>query len=81
MALKGENNHYHWYNVQRRHFMGAAKAANFSPEKAESILEEMLNKVEDVIEQVSTLLPDTFPRQISQPIFDGMKEMKQRLIK
>ena len=81
MALKGENNHYHWYHAQRRHFMGAAKAANYSTEKAETILDEMLSNVEDVIEKISAQLPNAFPRQISQSVFDGMRLMKQRLIK
>ena len=44
MALKGENNHYHWYNVHRRHFIGAAKVAHFSMERAETMLNEMLIK-------------------------------------
>lgn len=79
MALRGENNHYHWYNIQRRHFIGAAKAANYSTEKAEVILDDMLNKVDTVIERVSTQLPNTFPKQIALPIFDGMQAMKQRL--
>ncbi|MCD6039542.1 MAG: hipA [Gammaproteobacteria bacterium] len=79
MALKGENNHYQWYGVQRRHFIGAAKAANFSVERAETIFNAMLDKVEEVIEEVSAQLPSTFPRQISQSIFDGMKLIKQRL--
>jgi len=81
MALKGENNDYHWYHAQRRHFMGAAKAANYSTEKAEAILDEMLDKVESVIEKISAELPNAFPRQISQSIFDGMRSMKQRLTK
>ncbi len=79
MALKGENNHYHWHGIQRRHFIGAAKAANFSVEKAEIILNEMLSKVEDVIDEVTLKLPTTFPKQIAQSVFDGMKLMKQRL--
>jgi len=81
MALKGENYHYHWYNIQRRHFIKTAKAANYSIGKAEAILDEMLSKVDDVIQKVSVLLPHTFPRQISQSIFDGMRLMKQRLAK
>lgn len=80
MALKGESNHYHWHNVQRRHFLGAAKNAHYSTEKAEAILDEMLNKVDIVIEKMSAELPHTFPKQISQSIFDGIKSMKQRLI-
>jgi len=79
MALKGENNHYHWHNIQRRHFKGAAKNANYSIEKAENILDEMLEKVDEVIEIVSSKIPKSFPRQISQSIFEGMRSMKERL--
>jgi serine/threonine-protein kinase HipA len=43
------------------------------------ILDEMLQKIDSVIEHVSTKLPKKFPRQISQPIFDGMRLMKRRL--
>lgn len=81
MALKGENNHYHWYNVQRRHFMSMAKAANYSPFRAETIIDEMLKKTDNVIKEVARQLPKKFPKQISQPIFDGMLFMKKRLMK
>jgi len=80
MALKGENNHYHWHNAHRRHFISTAKAANFSTERAEIILDEMLNQIENVIETVSVKLPDTFPKTIANPIFEGMLLMKNRLM-
>lgn len=81
MALRGKNNHYHyhWCNVQRRHFIETAKTAKFSPEKAESLLDEMLGKVDDVIESVSHKLPNTFPSLIATSIFDGMREMAKKL--
>ena len=44
MALKGKNNHYHWNNIQRSIFWKRAKAANYSAERAETILDEMLEK-------------------------------------
>lgn len=81
MALKGESNHYHWHNVQRRHFISAAKDAGYSTEKAETILDEILNKVDIVIEKISKQLPHKFPKQISQSIFDGMQTIKKRLQK
>lgn len=81
MALKGENNHYHWHNAQRRHFLKTAKSANYSVEKAEIILDEMLNQVDDVINKLSAQLPNSFPKKISQSIFNGMQLMKQRLTK
>jgi len=81
MSLKGENNHYHWHNIQRRHFIGTAKAIRFSTERAEIILDEMLEQVESVIEKISAQLPDKFPALIAQSIFDGMILMKKRLMK
>ncbi len=81
MALKGKNVHYHWHNIQRRHFLETAKAVDYSLGKAEVILDDMLQKVDGVIEQVSAILPKKFPRDISQPIFDGMKMMKRRLLR
>lgn len=79
MALKGTNNHYHWHNIQRRHFLETANRTNYSPERAEMILDEMLSKVESVIEKVSAKLPKEFPTNISQSIFDGMRLMKRKL--
>lgn len=81
MALKGKNNHYHWFNVQRRHFIEAAKNANYSAGRAEMILDEILGQVDNVINKVSSNLPDTFPNKVSQPIFDGIKKMSERLSK
>jgi len=80
MALQGKNIHYHWHNIQRRHFLETAKAVNYSPERAETILDEMLQQVDSVIGRVSEKLP-AFPNNIFQPIFDGMRAMKRKLEK
>lgn len=79
MALKGKNNHYHWHMIQWRHFVETAKAAEYSPERAEMILTEMLEKTDAVIEDVSQKLPDTFPMAIADSIFNGMKKAKEKL--
>jgi serine/threonine-protein kinase HipA len=81
MALEGKNKHYHWYTIQRRHFIETAKAAHYSVLKVEQLLDEMLEQVELVIEKVSKLLPRKFPTKISQPIFDGMVQMKRKLLR
>ncbi len=81
MALKGKNNHYHWHDMQRRYFLETAKSANYSVQRAEDILDEMLEKVERVIEQVSDNLPKRFPSKIYQPVFDGMLLAKRKLLK
>lgn len=73
MALKGKNTHYHWYEMQRRYFLETAKAMNYSAEIAEAILDEMLGQTESVIERASVQLPEGFPANISQPIFNGLR--------
>lgn len=81
MALKGKNNHYHLHSIQRRHFIGAAKSANYPIERAQSILNEMLEKVQPVIDSVSAVIPNDFPKQISDSVFKGMLAMKKTLEK
>ncbi len=80
MALKGKNNHYHWHDIHHRHFLSMAKNANYSPERAEDIINNMLDKVDHVIEKVSDQLPSKFPKKIYSPIFEGMKFAKNKLI-
>ncbi|MFN9397441.1 MAG: HipA domain-containing protein, partial [Pseudanabaena sp.] len=79
MSLRGEKtNYYNWDSIQPRHFISTAKAVNFSEAKASSILEEMLTKVDDVVSQVNTFLPEDFPTNVSQPIFEGMLSLAKR---
>ena len=80
MALRGKNNHYHWYAMQRRYFPETARSAHYPAERAEQILDEMLEKVDGVIETISAQLPTKFPSKISQPIFEGMLLAKKRLL-
>lgn len=79
MALRGKNIHYHWHNIQSRHFLETAKAVNYSTEKAKIILDDMLQKVDFVIDEVTAKLPKKFPKNISEPVFDGMRLMKRKL--
>ncbi len=67
--------------IQRRYFLDAAKAVNYSPIRAEQILDEMLEQTDEVIQKVSCKLPKKFPRKISEPIFEGMVLLKRRLLK
>jgi serine/threonine-protein kinase HipA len=80
MALKGKSNIYHWHDMQARYFLNMAKAANYSTQRAEQLLDSMLSKVETVIEQVTKNLASDFPSRISQPIFDGMLLARNKLL-
>lgn len=78
MALRGKNSHYQWHLGQRRHFIETAKIINYSVDRAEEILNEMLEKIDFVIQSVSELLPNSFPDKIAGPIFEGLLNAKNR---
>jgi len=46
----------------------------------ETIINELLEKMDMVIEEVKGELPALFPEEVAQSIFDGMKGVRNRLI-
>lgn len=80
MALKGKHNHYHWYDIHHKHFLSTAENVHYSPQRADELLNEMLEKVDSVLQQVQAKLPKNFPSNIAQPIFDGILLAKQKLL-
>lgn len=79
MPLPSKRMHSDWHNVERRHFLEAAKNMNYSVERAEAILNDMLSRVDSVINTVASNLPLNFPKAVSEPIFNGMQHTKNRL--
>jgi serine/threonine-protein kinase HipA len=79
MALRGtKKNIYAWDMIQPRHFLSMANAIGFSSQKAESLLVEMLEQVDQVVGQVSGRLPSDFPTDISEPILQGILSLAQQ---
>lgn len=80
MCVKGKNNHYGWNTIQLRHWITTAERCQFSTTLMEKIIAEICDSVENVISKVSQNLPANFPNTISEPIFSGMREIKDRCI-
>lgn len=78
MALKGKNRHYHWHEIQTRHWLDMAEHCQFPSTAMQSIMDEVFDRMESVIENVSEMLPKNFPIAISEPIFDGMRRVLKR---
>ncbi|MCP3662980.1 MAG: type II toxin-antitoxin system HipA family toxin [Gammaproteobacteria bacterium] len=78
MAVSGQNRHYHWHNILPRHFVSTAKKAKFSQKMAQEVVDETLDRVEEVIDLVSHKVPDTFPDRVITPIFEGMRRLRDR---
>ncbi len=78
MALKGKNRHYHWHEIQPRHWLSMAEHCQFPSSVMGNIMEEVFYGMESVIKRVSEILPKNFPPAISEPIFDGMQRVLKK---
>lgn len=81
MAVMGKNRHYLWDKIQPRHWLETAKQCHFSEDTMQAIIHDVCNNMETVIEQVTEILPPRFPAHISDPIFAGMRHIKNRCVK
>ncbi len=79
MPLLGQRPATYWHDIKREHFLETAKKMQYSTDRAEAILDDMLSRVDTVITQVSSSLPPHFPQGVSDPIFKGMQFVKQKL--
>ncbi|MES2219103.1 MAG: type II toxin-antitoxin system HipA family toxin [Pseudomonadota bacterium] len=78
MSVKGKNRHYSWDRIQPRHWLSTAEQCQFSTTIMQEIMDEVFDNIENVINKVTELLPKDFPSHISEPIFSGMRRVKQR---
>lgn len=79
MPLGKSSKYRNWNQLERGHFLETAKAIHYSVERAEAILDDMLARVDIVIQQVASHLPLNFPKGISEPIFEGIRQVKKKL--
>jgi serine/threonine-protein kinase HipA len=72
MAVLGKNKHYHFKDIQRRHFNNMA-AKCFLRIDAEDVIAEVLDLAPVAIEKLSNNLPSGFPEHVAESIFNGVK--------
>ncbi len=77
----GKGKKYHWNKIFRRHWIETAKLTGFAVHSAEKLIDDIINKVPDVINETSKNLPPEFPENISRSIFEGMQKNVDRLKK
>ncbi|GAA06452.1 type II toxin-antitoxin system HipA family toxin [Photobacterium leiognathi] len=80
MALTGTKKYYKWQTIQPRHFLSTAKAVGFSTQRANELMLEMKSQAPSVIEKVRQQLPNDFPTEISESIFNGVLKQAGRLV-
>jgi serine/threonine-protein kinase HipA len=78
MALLGKNKHYHFKDIQRRHFNSTA-AKYFNRNDAEDVIEQVLERTPGAIKNMERKLPERFPEWIAQSIFEGLSRSAEML--
>lgn len=81
MALSGKRTHYEWHHLLYRHWLATAKSCRFPIDEMTSIIDGVLEKVDDVIDQVTGQLPATFPDAVAGPVLDGMRAAREKMIR
>ncbi|HVE84028.1 MAG TPA: type II toxin-antitoxin system HipA family toxin [Myxococcales bacterium] len=70
MAVLGKNRHYRWKEIRVRHWLETARRC--AVPDAREIIEGVVERVPDAVEEVRSALPRTFPGAISEPILKGL---------
>ena len=78
MALLGTSKHYHFKDVQRRHFNSTA-AKCFQRADAEDLIEQVLERTPGAIDAVARKLPENFPGRVAETIFRGLHTSAEQL--
>lgn len=76
-ATKGKK--YEINKILPRHFLDTAKAVNFSQDKMQRIMDEMKGALPEAISQVRANLPEGFPENISNSIFENAKKTIKKI--
>jgi len=79
MALTGKRRHYEWTHILHRHWLATAKNCRFPTDKMAAVIDDVLERMDDVIGQVTGQLPATFPDAVAEPIFDGMRNAREKM--
>lgn len=80
MAIRGSQNYYHLHKIQYRHFITQGKSVGFTEQEVAEVINVVINNVDVVIDNVSALLPDHFPTNVSSKVFSGMKAQAKKLM-
>ena len=78
MAVVGRRKHYHFKDIQRRHFNSTA-ARYFRRADAEDLISEVLERTPVAIDSVASRLTPDFPAKVADLIFRGVRKSAEQL--
>jgi len=79
MAVKGKSSHYQWQKILQRHWLSMAARCRFPVEEMAAVIDVLLERMDEVIANVSSQLPESFPRDMGEAVFEGMRDARDRM--
>jgi serine/threonine-protein kinase HipA len=79
MAVRGKNVHYLLNQIQRRHWIAQGQRVGFPASEVETMIDELTAQTGPVIDEVSSQLPEDFPQDVAEAIFEGMLRLSGKL--
>ncbi len=79
MAVLGKNRHYHWQGIVRRHWLSTGKKCGLDETSIHQVIQELIEATPNVIDSISGRLPDSFPEDLAEAIFDGLRASVRKL--
>jgi serine/threonine-protein kinase HipA len=76
MAVKGKSSHYQWQKILYRHWLSMAARCRFPAEEMAAVINELLERMDEVIANVARQLPESFPSDMGVAVFDGMRDAR-----
>ena len=73
MALRAKNVHYAWHEIMPRHWFGHSAKVDFPTAQMQQIIDDVVDRLDSVIETAAANIPADFPDDIAEPIFAGMR--------
>lgn len=80
MAVTGQNRHYEWTRILRRHWISTARTCGISQDVAQAMIDELVASTPAVIAKVTAALPSTFPAQVADTVFAGVRSAATKLM-
>lgn len=78
MAVRGKTKHYKWQEIQFRHWLKLSELCKFPQQNMLSIMQEIFDTMEQVLNKVNNILPDKFPNYLVNAMFSKMLEFRHR---
>lgn len=79
MAIRGSQNYYHLQKIQYRHFISQGNAVGFTEGEVLDLIDSVVRVLDTIVSNVTKMLPNDFPTEISDKIFAGMKTQAKKL--